>query len=98
MIYYYYEEEKITALLFADLFHDALSKRIILDGCVLNEDEAIHLSRFFWRMVNRSAEGGVELPCEGGSQYWLEKLYNSFGGYLINAGYEKQWNDEIDNA
>ena len=49
-------------------------------------------------MVNRSAEGGLALPCEGSSQYWAEKLYNSFGGYLERAGYEEQWNEEMEKA
>lgn len=49
-------------------------------------------------MVNKSAEDGLILPCEGSSEYWIEKLYNSLGGYLEKAGYEKEWNEEIDKA
>lgn len=98
MIKYRSEEEKIVALYLANALGDQLAKNIIQNGEVANADEATHLSKFFWAMVNKSAEGGVELPSEGGSQYWIEKLYNSTGGYLERAGYEAQWNEEIDKA
>jgi len=98
MIEYSYNEEKVVALFLADELGDSLAKKIIQKGEVANKTEAIHLSKFFWAMVNRSAEGGVEMPCEGSSQYWTEKLYNSFGGYLERTGYEEQWNEEVDKA
>lgn len=93
-----YDEEQIVALFLADLLQDELAKSIIQKGEAANADEATHLSKFFWAMVNKSAEGGVELPCEGSAQYWTEKLYSSIGGYLERAGYETQWNEEIDRA
>ena len=37
-----------------------------------------------------------KLPCSGSAQYWTEKLYNSIGGYLKRAGYEEEWDREID--
>lgn len=98
MIEYRYDEEKTVALFLADLLGDEPAKGIIQKGGVANADEATHLSKFFWAMVNKSADGGVELPCEGSTQYWTEKLYNSIGGYLERAGYEAQWNEEIDRA
>lgn len=90
MIKYKYDEEKIVALFLADVLQDELAKSIIQKGEVANADEAIHLSKFFWAMANKSADGGVELPCEGSAQYLTEKLYNSIGGYLERAGYEAQ--------
>ncbi len=98
MIEYSYDEEKLVALFLAEVLGDVLAKEIIQKGEVANKMEAIHLSKFFWAMVNKSAEGNLELPCEGSSQYWTEKLYNSIGGYLQRAGYEDQWNDEVDKA
>jgi hypothetical protein len=98
MIKYRYQEEKIVALFLADVLQDELAKSIIQKGEVANADEATHLSKFFWAMVNKSADGGVELPCEGSAQYWTEKLYNSIGGYLESAWYEARWNEEIDKA
>lgn len=98
MIKYRYEEEKAVALYMAQELGDFRAKDIIRKGEVSNEEEAAHLCKFFWSMVNSSAEGGFKLPCEGSSEYWTEKLYNSFGGYLESAGYEDVWNDEIDKA
>ncbi len=97
MIQYKHAEEKTVALFMAEVLEDALAREIIKKGVVANKQEAIHLSKFFWAMVNKSAEG-VELPCEGGSEFWTERLYNSIGGYLERAGYEDQWNEEIDKA
>jgi len=98
MIEYSYNEEKTVALYFADLLNNSKAKEIVKLGVVSSSKEATILSKFFWEMVNKSADGNVNLPCEGSSQYWTEKLYNSIGGYLEDSGYEKEWNTEIDNA
>lgn len=98
MIPYKYPEEKIVALEFASLLNDELTKNILHKNAVGSREEAIHLSQFFWRMVEKSAEGNIQLPCEGGSEYWTEKLYNSIGGYLEKAGYSAEWNEEINKA
>ncbi len=98
MIEYCYDEERIVALFLSKILHDELAKNIIEKGGVSSTEEAVHLSKFFWRMVNISATEDIELPCEGSTQYWTEKLYNSIGAYLENAGYEKEWNEEIDKA
>lgn len=98
MINYAYPEEKIVALVFAEKLNDSLTQDILNKGYVSSTEEAIHLSQFFWKMIDKSAEQSVSLPCEGSSQYWTEKLYNSIGGYLEKAGYEAQWNEEIDKA
>lgn len=97
MIEYKCQEEKVVANFFANLLEDAKAAEILDRGYVSSKGEATHLSKFFWAMVNKSAQG-VDLPCDGTSEYWTEKLYNTLGGYLERAGYERQWNDEIDNA
>lgn len=98
MIEYRHEEEKVVALFLADLLCDQLARDILNKGYVSSKEEATHLGKFFWRMVNKSAEGVTGLPCKGSTQYWTEKLYNSIGGYLENSGYGKEWNEEIDKA
>lgn len=98
MIPYKYPNEKIVAFEFASLLNDELTKQILHKNAVESREEAIHLSQFFWRMIEKSTERNIQLPCEGSSEYWTEKLYNSIGGYLEKAGYSAEWNEEIDKA
>ncbi|PUA27286.1 MAG: hypothetical protein B0W54_11835 [Cellvibrio sp. 79] len=98
MIPYKYAEEKTVALTFAVLLNDEITTKILQRNFVESRDEAIHLSQFFWRMIERSVENNIQLPCEGSAEYWTEKLYNSIGGYLEKAGYAAEWNEEIDKA
>lgn len=98
MFLYKYPEEKTVAMTFAALLDDDIAKAILTRDFVESKEEAIHLSHFFWRMIEKSAEGNVQLPVEGSSEYWTEKLYNTIGGYLKRAGYSAEWNEEIDKA
>lgn len=98
MIEYKYPEELQVALIFADALKDQEAKIIFERGIIVSRDEAIILSKFFWKMVSLSAEKTIQLPFDGSTEYWTQKLYNSLGGYVIGAGYESEWNEEIDNA
>ena len=98
MIPYKYPEEKIVALEFASLLNDEITKATLKKDRVESREEAVHLSQFFWRMIEKSASDNVQLQCEGSSEYWTEKLYNSIGGYLEKAGYAAEWDEEIDKA
>ena len=90
MIQYKYPEEKQVVLIFAEALNDYASKEIIERGEISSKAEAIHISKFFWKMVALSAERSVELPFEGSTEYWTEKLYNSLGGYMIRAGFTEE--------
>ena len=94
MIPYKYPEEKIVALQFASLLNDEITKTILQKDKVESREEAIHLSQFFWRMIEKSAAENIQLQCEGSSEHWTEKLYNSIGGYLDAT----EWDEEIDKA
>ena len=101
MIIYSYDEEKLTALYFADLLHDELARKIIEAGAVANSAEATHLSQFYWRMVDAAVVFEKEkksLPFAGSPDCWTEKLLYSLGNYLENAGYEKEWDKAGDDA
>ena len=101
MITYSYDEEKLTAIYFADLLNDRLTRKIIEAGAVANSAEATHLSQFYWRMVDASVvfkRDKKPMPFEGSSEYWCEKLCYSLGGYLEDAGYEKEWDKAGDDA
>lgn len=98
MIIYSDPQEKEAALLLAQVLNDSLAISIIERGRVDSRTEAIHLSQFFWRMVKLSATRTVKLPFEGSTEFWTDRLYSSFGGYLDRAGYDDEWNSEIDKA
>lgn len=98
MISYRYPEEQQVALIFARELDDPLAQAIIERGQVLSSAEARHLSQFFWRMVDLSAQRVVRLPFEEGSEYWTEKLLTSLGGYMKKAGYGAEWEEESDKA
>ena len=101
MIIYSYDEEKLMALIFADILNDSLTRKIIEAGVVANSREAIHLSKFYWRMIDAAVVFEKEkkrLPFDGNSEYWTEKLGYSLSGYLENAGYGNEWDTEGDNA
>jgi hypothetical protein len=98
MIQYKHPEEPQVAIIFADALNDPQSKEILRRGEVFSKIEAVHISKFFWKMVALSAERSITLPFEGSTEYWTEKLYNSLGGYMLRAGYGNEWNEEVDNA
>ena len=68
MIEYGYQQEKIVAHFFADALSDAKATEILERGYVTSADEATHLSKFFWAMIDKSVQG-IELPCDGSSEY-----------------------------
>ena len=98
MIIYYCKEEKAVAIYLAEELENQSAKSILLKGYVSSAHEAQILSKFFWQMVDTSAAKDIYLPCDGSLKFWTEKLYNSLGAYLESAGYENEWNDEIDRA
>lgn len=101
MIEYKFEEEKIVALQLADILQDERAKSLLKSGNITSKDDATYLSKFFWEMVTLSEEENrrsLDIPCEGNAQFWTEKLYNTFGGYLDSIGYGNEWDKEIDNA
>ena len=66
---------------------------------VKSKEEALELSRFFWKMVDASIEdrdNGVEVLGETDLQFWMERSMNIFSGYLRSIGYEDQWEQASD--
>ncbi|WP_020405061.1 hypothetical protein [Hahella ganghwensis] len=101
MIEYRYDEEKQFAQYFANVLNEEIVLNIFHTGTVQNADEARRLSRFFWKMVDKSIEmekAGTKFPWVENAEYWTEKLYNTFGGYLERIGYGEIWDEEVDNA
>lgn len=98
MIHYKDDEEKQVALFFAKELNDPLAYELLNKGKVANAEQATHLARFFWRMVDKSAEGKVQLPSGDSSEYWCEQLLHSLHGYMDAAGYLQEWDIETDRA
>lgn len=101
MIKYKFHQEKAVFLYFAELLDNQKALDLIEQGEVSSCEDARYLSQFYWQAVEKSAEikhNNEPWPFENGGEYWLEKLYNSIGGYMERAGYEEIWDDEIDNA
>jgi hypothetical protein len=68
---------------------------------VRSKEEALELSRFFWKMVDASIEdrdNGIKILDEADLQHWMERSMNIFSGYLRSIGYEDQWEQVSDEA
>ncbi len=101
MITYSYDEEKLVALHFANRLNDSIVIKVIEKGVVENVDEAVSISNFFWKMNAKAVlddEQGIRIPCGGSSEYWIEKIYNSWEGYMLRNGFIMQWDEASDNA
>lgn len=101
MIAYRDNEEKIVALHFAERLHDKKAMAIIVSGEVKNKEEAVYFSDFFWKMNAKAIQDDnakIKIPCDGSSEYWIEKIYNSWEGYMLKVGYAEQWDKASDDA
>jgi len=61
---------------------------------IRSKQEALTLARFFWDMLEASAEDSeneIEVLGESNLQYWMERSMNIISGYLCRIGYEDEW-------
>ena len=68
---------------------------------VTSGEEALALSRFFWQMVEASTEDhAVELVVSGeiNLQYWTRRSMIIISNYLIDKGYQEQWENVFDEV
>lgn len=93
MITYRYKEEREVALHFAHRLSDDKAQQIIESDDIRSKADASYLSEFFWRMnIKAIADdaSNIAIPCEGSSEYWLEKIYISWEGYMLKMGFSEQ--------
>lgn len=95
MISYSNPAEKPTILHYAELMSDQLTKEIIHKDQLSNKDEALHLAKFFWRMVERSNQEDKETG--ESTEYILEKIIITFMAYFRSAGYGEVWESVEDD-
>lgn len=101
MITYRYEKEKEIAKYYAVKLSDEKSVSILDNGFVSSSEDALHLSTFFWRVVDElvsESEKGNEVCGEANLEEWSELIMGSFRAYLRNSGYEKEWDKASDSA
>ena len=98
MTIFSFPEEATVLWHFCDLLGDKQSAELIQCARLNSAEEARHLSQLFWKMIDYSANNKVSLPVEGGSEFWLEKIYNSLGGFIEQQGYGDIWQEEVDRA
>lgn len=94
MISFKFPEEKIYLTHFAKKMGDKKAIAFIQSGRVESEQDAEHLSLFFWRMVDQSIEDeeqNVPRLFNESNEFWNEKIMYSISGYLQRAGFEHIW-------
>lgn len=99
MIKYKSEEELEFAKHYASELNDELTTEILNNGQVKNKEEAIHLSRFFWKMIDASIEdtqNNIEFPWAESAEFLTEKIMYSISGYLERTGFGAEWGNISD--
>jgi ABC-type molybdate transport system ATPase subunit len=78
---------------------DSLIPIIKCNASVTSRDEAEKLSRFFWLMLEASADDrdkGKEVLGEADLQHWMGRSMNVISGYLSSIGYGEVWDQVSD--
>lgn len=99
MIEYQFKEEKDLAIYYATELDRPMVSSILSRGFVETKEEARALSVFFWNMVDKTIEvekQGTTQKWNEGSQFWTEKLLQTFSGHLEAIGYSDIWDEEVD--
>jgi hypothetical protein len=68
---------------------------------VTSKEQAIELSRLFWKMLEAAAadrDNGAEVLGEVDLQYWMERSMNIISGYLDRIGYGDEWEQVSDEV
>lgn len=85
---------------YAEKLHaNSLIPIIECKASVTSREEAATLSRFFWMMLEASAEDrdkGIEVLGETDLQHWMGRSMNVISGYLSNIGYDEVWDQVSD--
>ena len=99
IIKYQFTEERAYAIHYAKELNRPIILSILNRGFVENRDEARALSTFFWDMVDKSIENeniGVKYKWPENTEFWNEKLLQTFSGHLEAIGFLDVWDEEVD--
>lgn len=98
MIEYKFKEEKEFILHYAKKMGNSTVEKVISDGRVFSSDEANELAKFFWEMVDEIVKDKDEKVVVAGQtdlEAWNEYVFESIRSYLLNNGYEDEWNSHV---
>jgi hypothetical protein len=99
LIRYKYPEEKHILIHYATEFDDQITLSIIEKGEAGNSSEAIHLSTFFWRMVDQTVIDSHDNKSVAGQTNlgdWCEDIMQTLRYYFIASGFLNEWDMESD--
>ncbi len=98
MIEYKFKEEKDFVLHYAIALNNPVVESIIYAGQVCSSSEANELAKFFWEMVDEIVKDKDQHKIIAGQsdlEAWNEYVFESIRSYLINSGYESEWNAHV---
>ena len=99
MLKFKFEESFEFANYYALKLNDETAATLLDQGRVENQEQAIHLSRFFWNMVEASIEdtnNQTKSPWSESAEFLTEKIMYAISGYLETIGFENEWESVAD--
>ena len=98
MILFRHPEERDIVFYYAGKLADHKAAAIFANEVVIDETAALHISEFFWTMVDSSINCTKEkkYPCPDGAEFWNEKILTSLSGSLERLGFIQIWDDVVD--
>lgn len=90
---------KILAVFYAEkVGDDQLISFVKGEKGIDNAQEAETIIRGFWRMTDLAIldhHNDVTIDGISDIEFWMHKLFNKVGGYLIKQGYKRQWDESL---
>jgi len=98
MIEFRHPEERDIVFYYAGKLNDCRAAEILANEVIIDEATALHISEFFWRMVDCSIQcsQGKTYPWGDGAEFWNEKILTSLSGSLEQLGFIGIWDSVVD--
>lgn len=98
-----YNENTLNAKILATHYAEKNGNTLLIDFMkgnieITNEQEAEVIITGFWQMTDQAIlDNNNDVIINGISdiEFWMYKLFNKVGGYLIKQGYKKQWDESL---
>jgi len=100
MIEFKYPEERDVIYFFAGKLQNSHVAKILANELALDKETVLHLSEFFWKMVDCSIEctSNDGYPWSDGAEFWNEKIMSSIRVYLERGGFIDIWDSVVEAA